>query len=193
MSKTARNILVVILLLIAGVIAGGMYLSEKFFSAFAPDKITITETEILSSNGFINPITIEKIKVDSFDEEQTPVKYTIDHVATCDVKQEPGKPPVALKKIKLNEPGRYTWTEQSVNIPIIHKGHQGRLRERLDSVQTIIWSMGKEKSDICPMKFERDQWYFITFHDPQIVGAFVFIDNKGNLRQHMKYTGVSPI
>jgi len=190
MTKTTRISLLTVLLLAAGFIGGGFYLLEKFFSSFAPNKITITETEIKSSNGFINPITIEKLQVDSFGKDQTPIRYIIEYVATCSIQQESGKPPIALKKIKLNGPGRYTWTEQKVNIPI---AHQGLFRKRLDSTQTIIWSMGSRQFDICPLKFERERWYFVTFLDPQIVGVFVFIDSAGNLRQHMKYTGVSPI
>jgi hypothetical protein len=159
-------------------------------SAFAPDKVTITKKEILSSRGFINPITIERLKVDSIGEEKRPVKYTIEYLTTCSIKQQEGKPPVALKEIRLYEPGRYIWSEQNANIPILHIDLK---RSRLDSLQGIIWSTGSEEFDICPMKFEPGNWYFVTFLDPQIVGAYIFIDEKGNLKQYTSYSGVSPI
>ena len=163
---------------------------HSFFSAFAPDKITITETEITSSSGFINPITIEKLKVDSIGDDQRPVKYIIEYLTTCSIKQVEGKPPVPLHKINLNTPGRYTWSEQNVYIPIVHEGLS---RTRLDSSEGIIWSLGEQEFDICPMKIEPGNWYFVTFLDPQIVGAYIFIDRQGNLRQYMTYSGVSPI
>jgi len=190
MTGKARNITILITLLIAGIIGGGVYFFKSFFSAFAPAKITITETEILSSRGFVNPVTIEKLKVDSIGEDQRPVKYVIEYLTTCSVKQVVGKPPVALNRIKLDKPGRYTWSEEKVNIPVTHIELS---RNRTDSIQGIIWSMGSHHFDICPIKFEQGNWYFVTFLDPQIVGAYIFIDNKGTLRQYMTYSGVSPI
>ena len=60
MTKRIRNILIVVAILVSlGV--GVLYFIYNFFRAFAPDDITITQTEIPSSRGFINPITIEKL------------------------------------------------------------------------------------------------------------------------------------
>lgn len=190
MTRSNRNTLIIISAIIVAVVVGGIYFIIRFFSALAPAEITITNTEISSSRGFINPITIEKLKVDSIGEEQRPVKYVIEYLTTCAIKQEAGKPPESLNKIKLNGPGRYTWSQQVVNIPITHEGTS---RSRMDSMEGIIWSLGSQNLDLCPIKFETENWYFITFLDPQIVGAYIFINKKGELRQFMTYTGVSPI
>lgn len=170
----------------------GLYFVRSFFSAFAPDEIKITETEISSSDGFINPITIEKLNVDSFGKEQTPVKYSIQYLTTCSIKQEGGKPPVPLKTIKLNEVGRYSWSEEKVNIPIVHPdGYSSR--SRMDSMQGIIWSMGSKQLESCPLKFEKGGWYFVNFLDPKIVGIYINMDSSGTLKQYPAYSGVSPI
>lgn len=189
MTKKIRNILIVVGILVS-IGFGVLYFIYNFLSAFASDDITITQTEIRSSRGFVNPITIEKLKVDSIGEDQRPVKYTIEYVTTCGIKQQEGKPPVALKQIKLTEPGRYRWSEENVNIPIVHGDGYSK---RIDSIQRIIWSMGRQKFDICPIKFESGNWYFITFLDPSIIGVYVYINEAGKLTQYTTYSGVSPI
>jgi hypothetical protein len=190
MTVRARNILIIVVLLLVAIVAGTVYLANSFFSSFAPNKITITKTEIISSDGFINPVTIEKLRVDSIGKEQRPVRYLIEQLTTCGIKQVDGKPPIPLKTIKLSKPGRYNWSEENVNIPIAHTELS---RTRMDSIQSIIWSTGQQKFDICPIKFETGNWYFVTFLDPQIVGVYIYVDNKGELRQYTTYSGVSPI
>ena len=187
MTARTTNTLIITVLLLVG---GGVFLFYSFFSSFSPDRITISETEIVSSRGFINPVTIEKIKVDSIGKDQRPVKYVIEYLATCSIKQVDGKPPVALNKIVLNKPGRYSWSEEKVSIPMTHTELS---RNRRDSTQGIIWSTGNQNFNICPIKFEPGNWYFVTFLDPQIVGAYIFIDKNGSIRQYITYSGVSPI
>ena len=190
MTDRARNTLIITSLILLGFICGTIYLAKNFFSSFAPDKISITKNEITSSLGFINPITIEKLKVDSIGKEQRPVKYVIEYLTTCSIKQVARRPPVPLKQINLTESGRYSWSEENVNIPITHTELS---RTRMDSVKGIIWSEGRQMLDVCPIKFESGNWYFVTFLDPQIVGIYIYVDDKGGLRQYMTYSGVSPI
>jgi hypothetical protein len=190
MDLRSKKYSTIIFFLLIAFICPGICILHGCISAFAPDKITITKKEIHSSLGFINPITIERVKVDSIGEEKRPVKYTIEYLTTCSIKQQGEKPPVALKEIRLYEPGRYNWSEQNVNIPILHTDLE---RSRLDSLQDIIWSTSSEGFDICPMKFEPGKWYFVTFLDPQIVGVYIFIDEKGYLKQYNSYSGVSPV
>ncbi|HMK25656.1 MAG TPA: hypothetical protein VK483_06470 [Chitinophagaceae bacterium] len=187
---TRRSKYLFIIFIIILIIAGAFYFITNFFRAFAPDNITISKTEIKSSNGFINPITIEKLRVDSIGEEHRPAKYTIVYLATCAIKQSEGKPPVPLKSIKLTHTGRYSWSEENVSIPMLHTELS---RTRLDSSQGIIWSIGSQRFDICPIKFEPTNWYFVTFLDPQIVGIYIYIDDKGSIHKFAAYSGVSPI
>ena len=187
MTKTTILIILLVLVLLVG---GGLYCGNKVLTAFRPAKINITKTEISSSEVFVNPITIEKLKVDSIGQDQRPVKYTIKYLTTCGIKQKSGKPPIPLNKIKLDESGRYGWTEEIVNIPVIHADGYS---QRIDSAQRMIWSMGKQKFDICPLRFEKDTWYFINILDPQIIGVYVYIDDTGMIHQYTTYSGVSPI
>lgn len=92
MTKTTRRILF-ILIPITLFVLGCFYFVYEFLNAFAPAEITITKTALRNSNGFLNPVTIEKLKVDSFGKEQRPVKYTIEYLTTCNIKQKEGKPP----------------------------------------------------------------------------------------------------
>ena len=188
--KTAITLL--IFLTISLLVLVGFYFVHNFFIAFAPDEIKITKTEITSSDGFVNPITIEKLSVDSFGKEQRPVKYSIEYLTTCSIKQESGKPPVPLKSIKLTEVGRYSWSEKEISIPVIHDdGYSSR--SRIDSIQGMIWSMGSKQLETCPLRFEKGCWYFVNFLDPQIVGIYIYIDGSGALKQYPVYSGVSPI
>jgi hypothetical protein len=43
------------------------------------------------------------------------------------------------------------------------------------------------------MKFDKEQWYFITIGDPQVTGIFFYIDNLGKEHQYFLASGVSPI
>jgi hypothetical protein len=190
--KTRLFILLAAILVIGLLTLGGLYFFRSFFSAFAPADITVTKSEIRSSRSLINPITIEKLKVDSFGNEQRPIKYTIVYLTTCSIKQIDGKPPVGLKIIKLNETGHYGWSEENVNIPIAH--YDGfSSRNRLDSIQDIIWSTGHKKMEVCPINFEKENWYFINFLEPGIVGIYIYVDKNGDLNQYTTYSGVSPI
>ena len=189
MTRRSRNILI-FLSAITFLVLGGFYFSYRLLRSFAPPEITITPAEIKSSLGFINPITIEKLTVDSLGEEKRPVKYVITYISTCSIKQIDGKPPVSLKKIKFHETGRYSWSEEKVNIPITHEDGYSK---RVDSVQTMKWSMGTKNFETCPFKFESGNWYFINVIDPRIVGIYVYIDRKGDIHQYTSYTGVSPI
>ena len=69
-TKTIAIILSVVLLLVFG----GLYFLYSFFSAFAPQKVTITKDYISTNRDFINGVTIEKIKVDSIGNQNYPVK-----------------------------------------------------------------------------------------------------------------------
>lgn len=189
MTKRTRNTLF-ISLAIGLLVFSGLYFVRSILGAFAPADIMVTPTEISSSRGFINPITIEKIRVDSIGEEQRPVKYNIEYIATCSIQQREGSPPVALKTIKLNKAGRYSWSQEKVSIPIYHNGI---VRNRMDSQPGIIWSNGPEAFDVCPLKLERGNWYFVNILDPSIVGVYLYIDKKGDTRQYTIYSGVSPI
>ena len=188
--KTSITLLV--FFAIGSLVFVGLYFARSFFSAFTPDDIKITETEIISSDGFVNPITIEKLIVDSLGKEQRPVKYSIEYITTCSIKQVGGKPPVPLEAIKLKEAGRYSWSEESVNIPILHPDEYSS-RSRLDSIQGIIWSIGSKQLETCPLRFEKAGWYFVNFLDPHIVGIYINIDSSGLLKQYPTFSVVSPI
>lgn len=109
MTKTVV-IIFIILSFIALLAFGIYYFGKPFLRSYSPPDITVSKNTITSSGGFMDPVTIEKLKVDSFGKEKRPTKYTIEYVATCSIKQKEGAQPVALNEIKLNEPGRYTWT-----------------------------------------------------------------------------------
>jgi hypothetical protein len=169
---------------------GAYYFGHFFSDRYLPPNIIVTKNEIISSGGFMNPITIEKLKVVTFGKEKRPTKYTIEYVTTCTIKQKDGEPPVALKEIKLNEPGRYSWTEENVDISI---SHPEGLSKRIDSTQRLILSTGHELFDTCPLKFENDNWYFVNFQDPVITGIYVYADNNGVIHQYVALSGISPV
>lgn len=185
-TKTIAIILSVILLLVFG----GLYFLYSFFSAFAPPKVTITENYISTNRDFINGVTIEKIKVDSIGSENYPVRYTVTYWTSCGIDHPKNNPPDPPDKIYFKKEGKYWWTEEYVNISFIHEGLS---RQTTDSTNRLLWSIGEKRFKTCPMKFEKEQWYFITIGDPQVTGIFFYLDNTGKEHQYFLPSGVSPI
>ena len=169
---------------------GAYYFGHFFSDRYLPPNIIVTKNEIISSGGFMNPITIEKLKVVTFGKEKRPTKYTIEYITTCFIKQRDGEPPVALKEIKLNESGRYIWSEENVHISIVHP--EG-FSKRIDSTQRLILSSGSQKFDICPLKFENGNWYFLNFQDPVLIGVYIYVDETGIIHQYAAYGGALPV
>lgn len=184
------KVIIILLSVILLIVVGGLFLAYSFFSAFAPAKVTINENYISTNRDFINGVTIAKIKVDSIGTENYPLKYTVTYWTSCSIDHPKDRPPNPPDKIYFNKEGKYWWTEENVNIPFIHEGLS---RQTTDSTQRITWSMGTQKFKICPLKFQREQWYFFTLYDPQITGIFFFIDKNGKQHQYTLESGVSPI
>lgn len=162
----------------------------SFFKAFAPPEITITEKYISTNQDFINGFAIEKLKVDSLGEERYPVKYTVTYITTCSIQHPVNKPPDPPSKIVFNKKGKYVWRERHVNIPYIQTDIN---RSRTDSSQGWIWGFGEGEFATCPLKLERQEWYFLTIPDPQVNGIFFYIDSTGKTHQVYMASGVCPI
>ena len=184
-----RNAIFIILSALVLILAGGLYFLYLFFSAFGPAKVKITENYISTDRDFINGVTIEKIKVDSMGEYH-PLKYTVTYLTTCNIDHPLNRPPEPPDKIYFNKEGKYWWTEEIVQL---HYVHEGLSRNLDDSTNRLPWSMGAQKFMTCPLKFQRNQWYFFTLGDPKIVGIFFYIDKNGKTHQFTKESGVSPI
>jgi hypothetical protein len=189
MTKTTKTITIIlsIVLLLA---FGGLYFLYSFFSAFAPQKVTITKDYISTNRDFINGVTIEKIKVDSIGQENYPIKYTVTYWTSCSIDHPNYKPPNPPDKIYFKKEGKYWWTEENVSIPFIHDGLS---RSTTDSSNRLHWSMGDKKFKTCPIEFEKGQWYFFRLGDPQVTGIFFYIDKTGKEHQYFLASGVSPI
>jgi hypothetical protein len=166
-----------------------LYFLYSFFSAFSPTKVSISESSISSSVSLINPIYIERIRVDSIGEQGYPVRYQIEYITVCSITQVGGKPPKGVREISLKSPGRYTWKEGIVNSPALHEGIH---RSVSDTIYNTIWSESTNLN-VCPLTFERNNWYFIKFGDPTLVGTYIHLDNDGKMHQFNVYSGVSPI
>ena len=189
MTKRTKTIIFILVISIFLLAFGVYYLGNFILKAYSPPEIIVTKNEIISSGGFMDPITIEKLKVDSFGKGERPAKYTIEYITTCSIKQKDGEPPVALREVKLNEPGRYSWSEENVYISIVHP--EG-ISKRIDSAQRLILSMGHQNFSICPLKFEKENWYFINFQDPIFIGVYIYVDKTGTIHQHAAYSRILP-
>lgn len=183
------KVIVIILSVIALIAFAVLYFLKSFFGSFAPAEVTITESYISTNRSFINGVTIERLEVDSMGDEH-PIKYTVTYMTSCSIDHPEGKPPNPPDKIYFGKEGKYWWTEESVNVSFVHEGLS---RHTIYSTHRLPWSMGTQKFATCPMKFQRQQWYFITLGDPQIVGIFFYIDKGGKTQQYTKESGVSPI
>ena len=189
MTKGSTRILVILVTFIV-VVAFAVYHFGHFFSErYLPPKVTVTKNEIIGSGGFMNSITIEKLKVDSFGKDKRPTNYTIEYLTTCFIKQKDGEPPVALKEIKLDESGRYIWSEEIAHISVAHAEGSSK---RITSTQRIIVRAGLRKFDICPVKFENGNWYFLDFQDPVFIGIYLYVDENGTIHQYDAYSGELP-
>jgi len=188
-NRLAKGIMIS-LIIIFTLIAGGLYFLSYFLSSFAPPEVTITKSYISTDRDFINGVTIEKLKVDSIGDKNYPTKYTITYLTSCTIDHLEGRPPSPPDKIYFKKEGKYWWTEEYVNIPIIHENFS---RKSTDSTNRPIWSMGGLRLKTCPIEFEKEQWYFITIGDPMVTGIFYYIDKTGKENQFYLISGVSPI
>jgi hypothetical protein len=180
---------VVILTAILLVSLGGL-ISCVNFSAFAPPKLTMTKDYISTNRDFINGVTIEKIRVDSIGDTGYPIKYTTVYTTSCNIHHPTNRPPEPPSKIEFNKPGKYSWDEDTVNVRYIHSGLS---RESLDSTNKLWWLNKFGNYPVCPLKFEKEQWYFITIGDAQVTGIFFYIDKLNKEHQYFLPSGVSPI
>lgn len=184
------KIITIGLLIIVLLFAGGLYSLYYFLSAFALPKVTITANYISTNTDFINGVTIEKLMVDSIGDKNYPVKYTVIYTTSCNINHPTNKPPDPPNKIEFNKPGKYSWDEDTTKIRFIHIGLS---RKSLDKNNDLWWLNKFGDHTVCPIKFEREQWYFITISDPQVTGIFFYIDKNGNENQYYLTSGVSPI
>jgi hypothetical protein len=189
MTKTTK-IVVIILSAITLLVAGGLYSFYSFLSALAPPKVTVTKTSISTNGDFINGVTIEKILVDSIGDSDYPIAYTVTHSTSCNIHHPSNKPPEPPTKIEFNKPGKYSWDEDTVKVQYIHSGLS---RKSSDTTSKLTWLNKFGNYPICPITFEKDQWYFITIGDPRVTGIFFYIDSAGEEHQYFLTSGVSPI
>ena len=185
--KLIISIVVTSILLMLLAFIYGIYI---FFSAFAPQKITITTTYISTNKDFINGVTIEKLKVDSLGTQNYPVKYTVTYKTACVIIHPQNKPPTPPNKIYFTKEGKYLWYQEFVNIPYIHNGLDRQTKELQERLMVIT---EQNTFKTCPIALEKDQWYFFTFSDPQITGIFFYINSMGKSTQYLFASGVSPI
>lgn len=189
MTRTAKTTIIIISS-IALIVVGGLYFFKSFFSAFAPPKVTVTKDFISTDRSFINGLTIEKIKVDSMGDTNYPIKYTVLYSTSCNIQQLTDRPTISPSKIEFAKAGKYSWDEDTVKVRYIHNGLS---RQSLDTKTKLWWLNKFGKHPICPLKFEQQQWYFITLSDPQVTGIFFYIDSLGKEHQYFLASGVSPI
>lgn len=185
-----RKIITISLSIISLLVASGIYLLYNFISAFSPPKLTMTTKSISTNRNFINGLTIEKLKVDSIGDENYPVKYTVVYATSCKIYHPTNKPPDPPSKIEFNKSGKYSWDEDTTKIRYIHNGLS---RQPLDRPKKL-WCLSKfGDNPVCPLKFQREQWYFITISDPRVTGIFFYIDKNGKESQFYLKSGISPI
>jgi hypothetical protein len=103
MTKRAKTV-IIILSTIALIIVGGLYFLRSFLGAFALPKVTVSKDFILTSQDFVNGVTIEKIHVDSIGKEGYPLKYTTYYTTSCNIHHPSNKPPNPPSKIEFYKP-----------------------------------------------------------------------------------------
>ena len=189
MSRKAK-IIVIIISAITLLIVGVQYFLKSFFSAFAPPKVTVTKDFISTNRDFINGVTIEKINVDSMGNNNYPIKYTVLYSTSCHIHHPTTKPPTPPNKIEFHKPGKYSWDEDTIKVRYIRNGLS---RQSVDTTTKLWWLNKFGDYPVCPIKFEQEQWYFITIGDPQVTGIFYYIDETGEEHQYFLASGVSPI
>ncbi len=184
-NRLAKGIMIAIGIILI-LIAGGLY----FLGALAPPKVTITANYISTNTDFINGVTIEKLMVDSIGDKKHPVKYTVIYATSCNINHPTNKPPEPPNMIEFNKPGKYSWDEDTTRVRYIHKGLS---RQSIDKSNELRWQNKFGDHPVCPIKFEKEQWYFITFSDARVTGIFFYIDKYGKENQFYLTSGVSPI
>jgi|GEM_PF-1471752 len=184
------KMIIKISLIIALTVISGLYFLKSPFNALAPSKVMVTKDYISTNRDFINGVTIEKIQADSIGNNGYPIKYTVLYATSCNILHPTSKPPNPPSKIEFNKPGKYSWDEDTIKVRYIHNGLS---RQSLDTINKLWWLNKFGKHPICPLKFQQEQWYFITVGDPQVTGLFFYIDKDSKEHQYYLESGISPI
>jgi hypothetical protein len=186
-SRKSKIIAVSIFLVFVG---GGLLLLYFFLTSLGPAKIIITKDFVKTNRDFINGVNIEKIQVDSMGTEGYPIKYTTLYTTSCNIQHPQGRPPEPPDEIYFQKSGKYNWDEDTVKIQY---QHSGLTREQLSKSDKLWWLNKFGSHPTCPLSFDKEQWYYFTFGDPQITGIFFYIDSSGQEHQYFLASGVSPI
>lgn len=189
MNRTVK-IIVIAIFAIPLLLVCGQYFLKSYFSTFAPPKVTVTKDFISTNRDFINGVRIEKIKVDSMGDNSYPIKYTVLYTTSCNIHHPTNNPPNPPSKIEFYKPGKYSWDEDTIKLRYIHNGLS---RQLLDTTNKRWWLNKFGDYPVCPIKFEQEQWYFITIGNPQVTGIFFYIDKSGQEYQYFLASGISPI
>jgi hypothetical protein len=190
MTRESKNILLIFVIIICFIVYGVLNFGSFFINSYSPPQITVKKNAISMQGGFMNPVTIEKLKVDSLGKDKRPTKYTTEYITTCFIKQIDTKTPIALNEIKFNQIGRYSWSEKNVTVFI---KHPDGLSKRIFGSEQPVLDKPNQALNICPLKFENKNWYFIDFQDPIFIGVYIYVDQDGKIHQYATYSGKLPI
>lgn len=185
-----KKALVIISVLIVVVIGGALFLFYQFLGAFALPEIEITTEGVSTNRDFINGVNIERVKVDSIGQKGYPVSYTTIYTVSCNIQHPIGRPPDPPSRIEFNEPGDYDWDEDST---IVHHEHKGLSRSSKSTSGDPWWINKYGAHPTCPLRFEKEVWYYFTFGNPKVTGIFFYIEEDGTEKQYYLASGVSPI
>jgi hypothetical protein len=189
MEKTLRTVTIT-LFVIQLLFIGGLYFLSFFFRAFAPPSVVLTRDYISTSGSFVNGITIEKIRVDSMGAEGYPTAFTVLYATSCWIHGPANEPSDSPGKIEFNKPGKYSWYEDTVRIQY-KLGASSRIS--LDATGKAWWLNHFGDHPLCPIKFQKGQWYCIDIHDPRVIAIFFYVNESGEEHEYYVGSGISPI
>ncbi|MCF8298698.1 MAG: hypothetical protein K9J13_14210 [Saprospiraceae bacterium] len=176
------------------------YIGVYIIAKSATCEIKVNENVIKGSCELINGVFIEKLDVIEKDTNGIPLKYYVTQRFECYNPGVDGVQKYWPDKIYFNKKnGHYKWGADTVKI-LFHRHGRNRDVVIQDSISGGIktrmygyFISGSNKYEICPIKFRKDCWYYLTTYDPRISSIYIYVDNKMKFRVYKFDSGVCPI
>lgn len=158
--------------------------------------VKINKNGVNGSCELINGVFFEKLTVSKYDSTGLPLEYTVTERFDC---YNPGIEGVQTfwpKKIYFyKKNGHYLWSADTVSVQYKVDGQSWELVSATSKPRNYNehFIFSSTKYETCPIRLQKDTWYYVKISDPRLRRVYLHIDKKGNYKVYKTNSGVSPI
>jgi hypothetical protein len=158
--------------------------------------VKINKNGVNGSCELINGVFFEKLTVSKYDTTGLPLEYSVTERFAC---YNPGMGGVQTywpKKIDFKKTnGHYLWSADTVSVQykVVGQSRELVLATSKPRNYNEHFIFSSTKYETCPIRFQKDTWYYVKIPDQRLRNVYLHIDKKGNYKVYKTNSGVSPI